>query len=437
MKLLTVNTFLLVSLIIKILLGYFIPVFGDEAYYYVWSLHPQLSYFDHPPMVSWFIYTGHLVFPPGNPLSLRFVFILASLLTSITWVKILRLKKLGEPSIILWLSLFFLNPLLGVGSILATPDTPLALFWSLTFLSFLNLLDTQKLSWYALTGFFLGLGFCSKYHIVLFVFSGLIYVVFSKKWRLLRPAGVLLTILVGALFSMPVILWNAQNNWSSFLFQLNHGFGEEYFEWAWPAGYLFAQLMIINPFITYSLFKKAGDSINRTFSLSQLLFFFSSSFKSVVEGNWPLTSHLHSITHFCESKLGLYRAALYYWLFFYGFAIVYFISPLSLSVKKNLVNSAQLEEIIPLTDIHKPLFGPSYQVASILSWKTQKNIPKLNGLSRTDFYDSLPDSLPVTSSFFVLKYDISEWPKKYEIYKKIKIQSFDNTSLGLYQFTHE
>ena len=110
---------------------------------------------------------------------------------------------------------------------------------------------------------------------------------------------------------------------------------------------------------------------------------------------------------------------------------------MSQAVKKNLVNVNQLVEILPLIESYRPLFGPSYQVASLLSWKAQKNIPKLNGLSRPDFYDSLPESTPSTTSFFVLKYDISEWPKKYEIYKKIKIQSFDNLQLGLYQFIYE
>ena len=438
MKLLTINTFLIVSVLLKVALAYFVPVFGDEAYYYIWSLNPQLSYFDHPPMVSWFISLGHQILPVGNPISLRLPFILSSLVTSRVWISILRFKGLSDRSIILWLGLFFLNPLLGVGSILATPDTPLVLFWTLSFYCLLRLLKTHELKWYSLTGLCLGLGFCSKYHIVLFVFSGLVYLLLSQQLLKMRPKGVLLTLLFGAAFSLPVLIWNANNNWSSFLFQINHGFGEDSFEWVWPAGYLVAQLLIVNPIIAYSLFLRGAGFLDRTFSVSQLLFFFSSSFKSVVEGNWPLTSHLHSITRFCETPFTrFYRFAVIYWFGFYCLIAVFLLSPMSQAVKKNLVNVNQLVEILPLIESHRPLFGPSYQVASLLSWKAQKNIPKLNGLSRPDFYDSLPESTPSTTSFFVLKYDISEWPKKYEIYKKIKIQSFDNLQLGLYQFIYE
>lgn len=434
----SISIFLLFSIICKFVLAYFIPVFGDEAYYYIWSQHPQLSYFDHPPMVSWFIYLGHLFFPAGNPLSLRFVFVVASFFISLIWLKILRLKNFSDTAIMMWLALFFLNPLLGIGSILAMPDTPLVLFWSLSYYCYLKILKTNGLNWFALLGLFLGLGFCSKYHIVLFVISGLIYLLLSKKIFKLRPIGVLLTILIGALFSLPVLVWNAQNDWSSFLFQINHGFGESHFEWAWPTGYVIAQLIIINPIIFYSLFKKTGDFIDKTFSLSQLLFFFISSLKSVVEGNWPLTSHLHSTTHSCSlNNRRLFKFSFIYWLIFYVLAGAFFISPASRDVKRNLVNSAQFDDIADIVNTYKPLYGPTYQVSSLLTWKTQKNIPKLNGLSRHDFYDSLPESNPSETSFYVLKYDNSDWPEKYEYYKKIKIQSFDNSNIELYQFIYE
>ncbi len=438
MKISSITTFLIFSAICKFLLAYFVPVFGDEAYYYIWSLHPQLSYFDHPPMVSWFIYAAHLILSPGNPVSLRFVFILASFLTSLIWIKILRLKGFDNSSVLMWLVLIFLNPLLGAGSILATPDTPLVLFWSLSYYSYLKILKTHSLTFYSLLGLFLGLGFCSKYHIVLFVFAGLIYLILSKKIYEIRIKGVLLTIFFGSLFSLPVLIWNAQNNWASFLFQLHHGFGKNAFEWDWPLGYLIAQTLIINPYILYRLFRKTDDVVDKTFSFTQLIFFFTSSFKSLVEGNWPLTSHLHSITHFCKGDgRRIFKFSIIYWFVFYVLTGVFFILPASRAVKKNLVNSSQITELTPILNEYRPLYGPSYQISSLLSWKSQKNIPKLNGLTRHDFYDSLPDSIPLDASFYVLKYDNSDWPQKYEYYKKIKIQSFDNMSLGLYQFIYE
>jgi 4-amino-4-deoxy-L-arabinose transferase-like glycosyltransferase len=430
--------FLAISFAIKVLLAAFIPVFGDEAYYYIWSLHPQLSYFDHPGMVSWMISLGHFVTPAGHPLSLRFSFLLLSFFTSLIWIKILRHQNFGTGRILIFLLLALLNPLLGPGSVLATPDVPLVFFWSLSYLCFLKLLSEKSYRWYALLGVFLGLGFCSKYHIVLFVLSGLIYLGLTKKWRELHLPGVLLTSALGALFCSPVFIWNSQNKWASFVFQINHGFGESSFEWAWPAGYLVAQTLVINPFILHSLFKSASSALDRVFSLSQLGFFFVSSFRSVVEGNWPLTSHLHSTSNFADTanrKKTIF--AIGYWIVIYTVICAFFFSNYSEKVRKNLINSSQLGEIYPLVSQYQPLYGASYQVASLLSWKTQKNVPKLSELSRVDFYDSLPESVPKESAFYALKYDYSAWPEKYRRFKKTKLQSFDNTGIELYQFVYE
>src|SRR5262245_56411633 len=42
-----------------------LPVFAQEAYYWAYAQHPDLSYFDHPPMVAWLIWFGTLLFGDG------------------------------------------------------------------------------------------------------------------------------------------------------------------------------------------------------------------------------------------------------------------------------------------------------------------------------------------------------------------------------------
>jgi 4-amino-4-deoxy-L-arabinose transferase-like glycosyltransferase len=434
----TIFIFLVALFIVKLALAVLFPVFGDEAYYYIWSLHPQLSYFDHPPMVSWLIYLSHLIFPAGNPLGLRFSFVFLSFLTSLVWLKILKDKKIENDKQFLFFAFMALNPLLGIGSIVATPDVALAFFWSLSYLFFERLLNSKNIINYTLLGLSLGLGFCSKYHIVVFVISGLIYLTLTKQFKKLKPIGILTTVALGGLTSLPVTIWNAQNEWASFLFQIDHGFGEETFSWSWPLGYLVAQCFIANPFFIYILFKKSIDPTQKIFSLSQLGFFLTSSFKSVVEGNWPLTSQFHtSLNGVLGSSKKQIAYAFTFWIFFYILIGGFFLSESGSKVRKNLVNSSQLEDIYPLASTHQPLFGATYQVASLISWKTQSLVPKLNGLSRHDFYDSLPESEPTATKFYVLKLDYSTWPDKYDKYQKIKLQSFDKTGLELYQFSYE
>jgi 4-amino-4-deoxy-L-arabinose transferase-like glycosyltransferase len=39
-----------------------IPLRVDEAYYWTWSRESVISYLDHPPMISWFVYFGTQIF---------------------------------------------------------------------------------------------------------------------------------------------------------------------------------------------------------------------------------------------------------------------------------------------------------------------------------------------------------------------------------------
>lgn len=430
------------SVLVKLILAYVLPIFADEAYYYIWSLRPQLSYFDHPPLVSWMIGVGHFFVPSGNPLSLRITFILASLVTSVVWLKILKKKGFSDFAIESFLILVFLNPLLGAGSIVATPDVPLILFWSLSYLAFITIFsektNSPSYTSYVFLGTALGLGFCSKYHIVLFVISGFIYLCFNQNYKKLNFLGVLLTLLFGFLFSLPVLLWNYQNEWASFSYQLRHGFGKIHYDWRWTLNFYLGQFALMSPLVFWSLFQKRQEKTNQIFALSQIGFFTTSSFKAIVEANWPITSHFHSTAHFTETTTAKrIKITVIYWMVIYVLMIVFFNLPAGQKTLRNQYRSTQMDELIARVDKLQPLYGSSYQISSLLSWRTQKFIPKLNGLSRFDFFDTLPESNPIDKKIFVLKHFDSIWPDKYQKYNKTRLEVFDNLQIELYQLSYE
>jgi 4-amino-4-deoxy-L-arabinose transferase-like glycosyltransferase len=435
--------FLATTFILKLIFAYVFPVFADEAYYYLWSLKPQLSYFDHPAMVSWMIYLGRNFFGETGPLALRSFFILASTLTLIIWILILKKKNFSNDSLFVFLILVCLNPLLGIGSVVATPDVPLVLFWSLSYFSYLHIFENthnlrKALSYIAL-GAFLGLGFCSKYHVVLFVFAGILHLIFSKNYKKLWLPGIFLTILIGALFSLPVLIWNQQNDWASFTYQLKHGFGKKYYDWTWTANFFLGQALLMSPFVFYSLFQKRNsDKTDQIFSLTQIGFFTTSSFKAIVEANWPITSHTHATAHYSQNfSRKTFKATLIYWLVIYLVLIIFINSDLSKKTLRNQYRSSQLAELLEVVKKYKPLYGPSYQISSLLSWQSNQFIPKLNGLSRYDFYDTLPESNPTEKEIFVLKHFDSIWPEKYDRYTKTRIESFEKLQIELYQLSYE
>ena len=56
------TAFVLLLTVAKLLAAGFAHFVEDEAYYRLWGLYPALSYFDHPPMIGWWIWIGQQVF---------------------------------------------------------------------------------------------------------------------------------------------------------------------------------------------------------------------------------------------------------------------------------------------------------------------------------------------------------------------------------------
>ena len=61
---------LCVLLLLRGVMAAALPLSADEAYYWLWSLHPAFGYFDHPPMIAWLIRAGTFVLG-DTPLGVR------------------------------------------------------------------------------------------------------------------------------------------------------------------------------------------------------------------------------------------------------------------------------------------------------------------------------------------------------------------------------
>src|SRR5687768_4209656 len=55
---------LLAAVLLRFVAMASVPLVPEEAYYWMYAQHPNLSYFDHPPMIAWVIGLGTAVF--GN-----------------------------------------------------------------------------------------------------------------------------------------------------------------------------------------------------------------------------------------------------------------------------------------------------------------------------------------------------------------------------------
>lgn len=397
--------FWILTLVVKVGLSTLMPLAPDEAYYWVWSQAPQLSYFDHPGMVAWLFRLGQVFsfLPQGERIPA--IFLNHSLL--IIWYFILR-SLWNDVLTKRWLILVVASPALGIGSILVTPDSPVLFFVSLSILFFIQLERTLRWYWAALLGLSLGLGFCSKYHIVLLALSFLAYVTTEGRWSRFNWRLIGITIGAGLAGCAPVLVWNYLNDFASFRFQLNHGLGAKAWNPSWTADYLVGQLLVFFPSFLF-LFLKGGQfrQLRLFFWVGSIpwLFFFFSSLRGSVEANWPMVGyHAAMVLVVASAKSWNHlKAVTALWLALGAIALPLWIWPLWESGPDKLTEVHQIRSHIEDLRAYQPLYGGSYQIASELWYYSGQPVYKLNSMSRPDYFDHLAGSKPTRPQFFVFR----------------------------------
>lgn len=388
----------------KLVLSAILPMNPDEAYYWVWSRHLQLSYFDHPPFVAWLFYLGHFLEPLAN--AVRWPNVIAGHLVLTVWYFILQ-KIFTEEKIKTWAWLMLFSPLMGFGSLIVTPDVAVVLFWSLSILFFQWAEEKRDALSYILLGISLGLGFCSKYHIVLFIPCAILYLLIEKKWRVINWQWLPLTVIFGLIGCLPVLIWNYQHEWISFLFQLKHGFQRETYDPEWTISYVLGQLLIIFPLIFWAAVvgtKKNKHSFLVYFAWLPLIFFFISSLKAVVEANWPI------IAYPAVFALALYHPKIEKWtkwtsIFFGTLAAILLTAifiPQIRSLNEKFEEPFMYARVAEQVRGYTPLYAQTHQLTSMISYTLKEDVYKLRGINRFDFFDMIPESIPSTPEFFMV-----------------------------------
>ncbi len=193
----------------------------DEAYHYLFSTHPALSYFDHPPMLAIVESIGPILTGSTSPMALRLGFILM-FAGSTCLIARLTGRFFGD-----WAGFyaaFALNVAAyhtAAAGAFALPDGPLLFFWLLTLDRMVDALDEpNRLSRWVVVGLAWGLGLLSKYHAIFLPAGLLVYLAWTPPARrILKMPGPYLATAVGFACFSPVLIWNATHGWVSFAFQ--------------------------------------------------------------------------------------------------------------------------------------------------------------------------------------------------------------------------
>jgi membrane-associated phospholipid phosphatase len=185
----------------------------DEAYQWLWSKHLALSYYSKPLMIGVLQWLGTSIWG-DREIGVRFF---SPVLAAIMSVLVLRFVTRETNARVGLVAVLILTctPLLAVGATLMTIDPPLVLFWTAAMFagwkaSQANGTTTQ----WAWAGLWLGLSFLSKYSALFQIVCWLLFFALWKPARQhLRRPGPYLALLIVALCTLPVIIWNAQHDW--------------------------------------------------------------------------------------------------------------------------------------------------------------------------------------------------------------------------------
>lgn len=400
------------ALTVHILLAGFLPAAEDELYYWSWSQNLSLSYFDHPPMIAWWIFLATGLF--GDSLfAIRLPGVFLHLFL------FLWMMQASKNRIVLYFLL--LTPLSIFGAIFMTPDIPLIFFWVL-YLSWVIRLEEsfskeekpELRNWLG-GGLILGLGLLSKYTMALApLILGILLVSHHsiKKWGV----GFLWHLFTSLVLFSPVILFNVQHHFEPLLFQWNHT------RIPVPPNFIFTYLagqiallgalpFLLTPWIAIHHRKLLSGYQTRVlafFFLIPLGFFLFKSSRSFLEMNWglvtylsfwPLASYFYTQKTGAAGKWGLIGLAfatpllISLALTIHLFAPIQFIRPhqdrlAKMSAYSNLLKSLSSNPQIPKD---RTIYTPTYQWTSYFQFFGFPNARQLKNAGRASHFTLFPN----------------------------------------------
>lgn len=221
----------------------------DEAYYWLWSQSPQAGYYDHPPMIAWWIWFTSAVFGQ-SAFAIRLLSVLSAAADTLLTYSVAR--EIGLDRRLSAMAGLLLNAMLmfGLNAAVATPDAPAITFWLLALWALARLRRTGTLWLWLVVGLFAGLGCVSKYT-NFFLGPGIcLCIAIDRDFRARCSVGwIAAGLLVAAAAFAPVFLWNMHNEWVSFIKQFGRIGDVNAEDWYLPE-FVATQFVLLNPSIT-------------------------------------------------------------------------------------------------------------------------------------------------------------------------------------------
>jgi 4-amino-4-deoxy-L-arabinose transferase-like glycosyltransferase len=307
---------------LRLVFAALIPAFPDETYYWDWSRHLATGYFDHPPAIAWLIALGASL--SKTAFGIRFGPVLAGFVAALATIGTAR--RLGGNDAALRAAIIIsVLPLAAAGLILATPDAPLLAAISVALYCVVRMLESaprsrDSLVWWIAAGVAIGIAFWSKYTSIFFPLAVVLAVVIHPALRVrLREPGPYVAVIVATIVFLPVLYWNSQHEWISFVYQIRHGLEAPSGSalkraWRFEGDFFGGQAGLASPVLFIMLGIAVARSLSRrvdekrfmlaVIALASFGFFVYSATRRRVEPNWPAPAYIPAVVLLATMPLG-------------------------------------------------------------------------------------------------------------------------------------
>ncbi len=273
------------------------PITFDEAYYWIWAKNLAFGYYDHPPGVALVIRLGTMI-AGDTELGVRLISILLALPMSYVVFRTAEILFGGTRVAANATILLNVTLMAAVGTLIVTPDSPLLVASSFVLFSLAKLLESGRGAWWLAVGAAVGLALLSKYTALFFGPAIVIWLISVPKLRrwFFSPWLYLGGLAALAVFS-PVIFWNADHHWVSFIKQLGRS-QIDHFRLSFIAELIPTQIAFATPLVFILgamglsvLMRREGGALASRALISAMfwvitLYFLWHSLHARVEANW-------------------------------------------------------------------------------------------------------------------------------------------------------
>ncbi len=285
-------TLLWITLAFRFWLAAAMPITGDEAYFIDWGRVPDWGFYDHPPMIGWWL--AALLKVGGAEWWLRLpVTIQPALLALAVGWAVPRLWTELEEDRAWWAALLVLLAPVNVWNVFVTTDTPLIYFSVLSGLAWIKAADSDEPRWYLAAGVLLAGAVLSKYFAALLGFAFLVEVALRRTRRAWTGLAIAYACCVPALLLMG--WWNAGHCWPNYMFNFVNRHEDAGLSWQTPLLYGATLAYVLTPPVLWLLVVRGGGVLTSgcralaTLSLVPFVLFGLLSLVKMIGLHWLLS----------------------------------------------------------------------------------------------------------------------------------------------------